>query len=833
MSVNFAPLDFRPSDLAVSSNMFKSNFLFHRNSTEKYEKVLDKIELTGFRWPGGTVTERYLDISNPDKVPSKFDDLGKEKFTSLSDFLQFCDQNSVSATIVIPSRAALDGNRDLDPSYIEDVKSFVRGIMEKTSEDGQYSNAEIYAFEIGNEYWGFDLTSGEYGKIANAISVATQEVLEEMNIAEDDQPNILVQMGVPVRGNNDEQPGGILYDLEPGSEKANALGLTERSFNARGELHWGEKIRVLNEEIISKLSPEAREAIDGLVEHYYFNRDDGYELPELHTGGQLVRSIDQKLQIWRDNGFEDQTLHITEWNVMAANINQLGQVGAGNKIAMFSYMTQMGVESAFSWPAQHNTTNKLAGNFDRDPELTALGGVTKIMAEYLPGTEFIENGFTHPDAAMFTFGNDDELFGFIISRTTEELQLEFDIRRFTNENAQATLKSLYVDSDGVHWAPGRGFVEVADYKDHDALSVIEIIDHDFTKNSTLSVDLRPFEILFFKLETPDDPVRNQIYARDFDNDVIGTFGADMIYGGPSGETIRAGFGNDIVFAGAGDDIIFAGRGDDTIWGGVGNDTIFGEYGDNVLGGGLGDDLIYAGSGNDTIWGGDGNDTIFGGEGNNLLGGGRGDDVIYGGSGNNDIWGGLGDDTIFGGSGSDTIWGGPGDDIIFGGRGDDTIGGGSGDDMIRGGRGDNLIWGGHGNDTLFGNDGDDTLYGGRGDDIIFGGGGDDLIYGGPGDDTIRGGAGNDTLYGGAGSDRFEFFANQDDNSIMDFSSVDGDVIALTEWLLPPEDRELTSLEIVEKYGSYEDGYLLLDFGSTRIKLYGLDEEDELDGAIEIF
>ena len=70
--------------------------------------------------------------------------------------------------------------------------------------------------------------------------------------------------------------------------------------------------------------------------------------------------------------------------------------------------------------------------------------------------------------------------------------------------------------------------------------------------------------------------------------------------------------------------------------------------------------------------------------------------------------------------------------------------------------------------------------------------------------------------------------------MDFSSSDGDVIAINSWMLDGEDRELSSAEIASKYGEMlGNDIFLLDFGSTRIKLYGIEREEDVEDSIELF
>jgi Ca2+-binding RTX toxin-like protein len=82
--------------------------------------------------------------------------------------------------------------------------------------------------------------------------------------------------------------------------------------------------------------------------------------------------------------------------------------------------------------------------------------------------------------------------------------------------------------------------------------------------------------------------------------ILGTSGANTIYGYDS---------NDLIDGKEGNDKLYGGGGNDTIIGGSGNDTIFGESGDNLLLGGDGDDMFAPASGNNIYIGGKGNDYI--------------------------------------------------------------------------------------------------------------------------------------------------------------------------------------------------------------------------------
>lgn len=87
---------------------------------------------------------------------------------------------------------------------------------------------------------------------------------------------------------------------------------------------------------------------------------------------------------------------------------------------------------------------------------------------------------------------------------------------------------------------------------------------------------------------------------------------------------------------------------------LGTDVVVGTNGANYL---------YGGKGNDILMGNAGPDVLVGGPGNDSERGGSGDDTLKGNAGNDHLRGGSGDDDIFGGPGKDTCSGGPGDDFI--------------------------------------------------------------------------------------------------------------------------------------------------------------------------
>ncbi len=142
-------------------------------------------------------------------------------------------------------------------------------------------------------------------------------------------------------------------------------------------------------------------------------------------------------------------------------------------------------------------------------------------------------------------------------------------------------------------------------------------------------------------------------------------------------------------------------------------------------------------------------------------------------GNDIVTGGFGSDWIFGGGGADSLVGGPTSDTSasIDDLGDIIIGDGGEIRVNREGvirrdeEGRYLIENterglAFGNDTITGSGRNDLIFGGRGDDTISGDAGNDTIFGETGRDTLLGDAGSDTIFGGRDDDHIEGGADGD-------------------------------------------------------------------------
>jgi Ca2+-binding RTX toxin-like protein len=94
--------------------------------------------------------------------------------------------------------------------------------------------------------------------------------------------------------------------------------------------------------------------------------------------------------------------------------------------------------------------------------------------------------------------------------------------------------------------------------------------------------------------------------------IIGTNGANAIYGTPGPDVIVGLGGGDAIYGLGGDDAICGGGGGDVMYGGEGNDRIFGEADSDSLRGENGNDYLAGGSASDQLIGGNDNDSLDGG-----------------------------------------------------------------------------------------------------------------------------------------------------------------------------------------------------------------------------
>jgi Ca2+-binding RTX toxin-like protein len=241
-----------------------------------------------------------------------------------------------------------------------------------------------------------------------------------------------------------------------------------------------------------------------------------------------------------------------------------------------------------------------------------------------------------------------------------------------------------------------------------------------------------------------------------------------------------------------------------------------------------------------------------------INGDAGNDTISGGLGPDDLSGFSGDDRLIGGAGYDRLSGQDGNDVLVdsadgaffdGGRGNDTI------DLSASSGGVGLLvanTSGTWSNIAFSYDsltnpevtitggtyrqnvsGVENAVGGDGADLlriwqpyvtgakVSGGGGADhleglVLDGGAGDDVIWGKAGDNILTGGTGADRFFFQINNGNDTVLDFSAAEGDLLIFSNSegryqdvpLVWNEVRDATTNEVIGMRGDFQGASVTL-------------------------
>ncbi|TCL09062.1 Ca2+-binding RTX toxin-like protein [Shimia isoporae] len=632
----------------VSEAMFGANAIYSVNTElgvplDNYVAAVDALDVMHVRFPAGQADPetpeeegtRWLNVMELEENENGEMVLRPEVVAAL-DAVIAAHENGADVRLTLSTPTKVFTVEEYEAMY-DDMARFAELVVT------EYGEA-VEAFEIGNEYW----IQGEtaYGQKADIAARAFAEGMERAGLSQDEQPSIIVQMATP---NN-------------GSEFHTSVD--DRPFGARRD--------DANQQIIDQLSDEARDEIDGLVEHYYYNK----HYDEFTGDGNERGFIDSDYEIWEQNFDKELDLHITEWNIRTTNYPQNGMRAAGIIAEQFEYMIEMGADAAHAWPPVHNTSTHHAGTRTdmpiTDEEGRVLnsvrGAIFDVMSTELVGTELIDAAFSNEDGRVEiqTYANEEKVVFQVVSRNDEVLNLDLDFSTLMPGFDEAYAVRIGYDSspnssDGV-FRNGDGDIEEAEFtivdgepyyfNEFDTLATIT--DMEISDDEVL-LELKPYEVVQITYlfgendlppgEAPEPPPGGTI---------TGTNQADLIIGTN---------GNDSVDALDGNDTVEGGDGSDTLYGNEGNDSLEGGTGDDYVRGNEGDDAIYGFGGADDMKGGDGNDSISGNQGNDTLSGSKGNDLLRGGDGNDTINGGVGTDTVVGGEGRDTLTGWSGTDIF--------------------------------------------------------------------------------------------------------------------------------------------------------------------------
>lgn len=628
------------SSTSYTQDVFGGNILATRDTLgegSSFERVAEQLNITSFRYPGGSISEHYFDITNPNATSAPhINGVDTVNLLGLGEFFGFLEENGYGASLVIPTRTYLSEATDVQGNRFaavdeEALRGFINDVL-----DGVYGLVSIDAFEIGNEYWNSGgMTSLEYGRVATEMCAIIHDALANHPSYEArfSTPRVLVQMGADY-GYADLETH--YADVGDGAAQLAAFN-ADYGFSFGDEYIYGSgKVKwslLANEIIIREFeNSSSLDNVDGVVAHVYSR---GPELPSSRYFS--VRTIDNS---W-GNYIDDLFVHITEWNQSAStralhHEEDFGLLQAHEMLNILEVFADYEVGCARVWPLQQNTANDLSGDVGQS-ELTVPGHMFALMSEHLLGTRPIqlipntgqsEDEVSVDGADIHAFYAVDRLVMFVASTSESGTDLTMDLGQLITDEIEVSVTILGV-ADGQNPT--------------DTSSTAELISVDsdlLYQDQRLSLNLDSYEIALIEINGPTYTAAFNSFVADSnvdaDRTLQGSSGNDSLYGGDGHDTLLGGDGDDFIFGGETDadvaDVAYGGRGDDSIDGGYGNDELRGDDGADTIVGGYGADTIIGGAGDDVLTGQAWSDLLVGGDGNDFLNGGFGYDRLQGGEG---------------------------------------------------------------------------------------------------------------------------------------------------------------------------------------------------------
>lgn len=462
--------EFTRTGQIVSDNLFGANAVYSINTeegvlNETFRSAVDAFEIENLRFPAGQAEPNQGDEEGVDWIDiTELTNDGELR----SELTAFLDSVEGGVTLTIPT-AHLSTDE-----YGEGLEEWSELVMT------EYGDV-VDAFEIGNEYW-YQMGETEYGAKANIAIKALSNGIAAAGVEDAD---ILVQMASTF------------------AQSEFHSSVDDRGFNDR--------LIDANQQIIDQLDNRAKSEVDGVLEHYYWNKGSD----SFNDSSSEVNYIDLDLQIWEQNFDQDLDLHITEWNIKASNEETYGMKGVGVMVEMVENMVELGVDKGSVWPLVHNTTNDLGGSDDGVVETddedrvveTVRGAIFDLMSDALPGMERIildlESVDDNMELAAYEKGG--EFVFYIANNSNAAESIEVDLNELLPDFDSATAVKVGYDketSDGrLYSMSQRSMVQAETVRlegenyylnEHDTGATLT----DYAYSSALfNVDLNPFEVI--------------------------------------------------------------------------------------------------------------------------------------------------------------------------------------------------------------------------------------------------------------------------------------------------------------------------------------------------
>ena len=482
-----------------TADHFGANILSTRDRLGEdgtFDEAVDYLGVGTIRYPGGSLTERYFDITDPDQALSQHYQTGADQpLLPFSDFMEFAEETGRSVLIVLPTATQLGDTRDASGNRFEAIDEAALRTFVRDTLDGLYGSPRIAGFEIGNEYWDSgEMTSVEYGRVASAMArIVDDEIHSHPDFeAFFTDTQIHVQMGSEngYAGLSERYAGTAQDQLDQFSQEF-GVALEGDYIRSNGEVSWS---KIANLLVIREFDlPEERAAVDGVVAHVYSRGE-----TEISSHSFELRTI---AKTWGEE-FPDAKPIVTEWNVRAPDRDAQTEFGLVQAAEMLDIVEALGLyeaSAAYVWAVQQGSQSNLAGD-EGSPDLKVGGAFFNMLSETLPGTRAIvleganarESEIALENAEVHTFAGPEKLVLYLQSTNPDETDdTTIDLAGLLTGFDSISLTKLGV-------APGDAVGSSS------ATPVLTDLDpEDHYDNGVLSVTLAPREIVQVTLEGAD------------------------------------------------------------------------------------------------------------------------------------------------------------------------------------------------------------------------------------------------------------------------------------------------------------------------------------------
>jgi hypothetical protein len=486
------------SDTTFSQAHFGGNALALRDRVGDegtYDNVARTLGVEHIRYPGGSLTEYYFDIRNPDSDIAVNSETGEAtSFLPISDVLGFAEDEGIAVTIVLPTRHFLSEEVDDNGNRLPDIdEAALRGFLRDVF-DGQYGAPDIQAIELGNEYWGSGgMNTFEYGRLASEMALIVKDEIRQHPDAEHlSETDILVQMGTNYgefalsqffTGTGDEQLAALnaRFDLNLAADNY---------IYSSGNVAW---VKVANAIILNEFDTTAEQsAIDGVVAHVYSK---GPDVPN-----SRYFELSQIADTWLKE-LPALDIYATEWNLKRSVSenpeDEFGLKQAHEMLNLLEAFSWGGVDAAHVWPLQMNSRTGLADG-EGDADIRVPGEMFRMLNETLPGTrplglagsEGRETELSGETADVHVFYAPDRLVTFLASTSDVATEEVVDFMNILRDTGDVTITRL-------------GVAEGENPSGSTAEPVVTTENpEDLIQDGILIAELAPYEILMIEMINP-------------------------------------------------------------------------------------------------------------------------------------------------------------------------------------------------------------------------------------------------------------------------------------------------------------------------------------------